>query len=255
MDNSPLLRLSPELRNAIYEHLFDDAYAITLQDGKTQQALTKTCRKLREECLGMYYSLVRLNAHLDDGPATPLARWMETIGRENCLLLNEVNIWDLHMLNATLHGEEATQRFLASRRRNGEVLVLRPAGPWLVDRGWYLKDLVMGLQTLGLSLRMFCEISEDEALPKLSSYFAIVPLDRAATTPQAHLMQQLEELGFDDEMRDDVMQQIRRPVEGVGGYQEVRLRKGRRDFFLVLKGAELVSIRQTFIPREEDWLF
>lgn len=93
MEATLLARLSPELRNAIWEAVFTSDYAITLQTGGTQHALTKTCRQIRRETLAMYYTAARLNAHLDDGPATPLAKWLQNIGREHCLLVRELNIW------------------------------------------------------------------------------------------------------------------------------------------------------------------
>ncbi|TKA22826.1 hypothetical protein B0A50_07726 [Salinomyces thailandicus] len=177
MDASPLARLSGELRNHIYAFVLNnDGYAIKLQAGGTQHALTKTCRQVRHETLPMYYSLARLNAHLDDGPATPLAHWMETIGPTHSLALNEVNVWDMHMLNATLYGEEATRRLLDSRKSSDELFILRPVGPWLLDAGWHIKDLVTPLQEMGLCLRMFCEMGEGST-PTLSSYFAITRLD------------------------------------------------------------------------------
>jgi len=91
MDFSPFSRLSPELRNLICEFVFHSDYAITLQNGRIQHPITRTCHQFRFESLGMYYALSRFNAHLDDGPATPLAKWLRALGSQ-CLLLNEVNI-------------------------------------------------------------------------------------------------------------------------------------------------------------------
>ncbi|KAF7191047.1 hypothetical protein HII31_07562 [Pseudocercospora fuligena] len=56
MDQSPFFRLSPELRNLVYE------YALTQSDGpadllEQQPGLTMTCRKIRQECLLLHYSL------------------------------------------------------------------------------------------------------------------------------------------------------------------------------------------------------
>ncbi|TKA50475.1 hypothetical protein B0A55_12950, partial [Friedmanniomyces simplex] len=153
MDTSPFARLSPELRNTIYEFAFDSNYAVTLQRNATQNGIMRTCRQIRHETLGMYYSLSRFNAHLDDGPLTPLARWLEVLGRDLCLLLREVNVWDMHMLNATLHGVESTEQLLRSTMADGEMYVLQPTGSSLVQDGWYPEILVEALHHLGLEIR------------------------------------------------------------------------------------------------------
>ena len=75
MDRSILARLSPEIRNTIYEFTFTSEYAVTLRDNAVLHPLTSTCRQLRSETLAMYLALTTFNAHLDDGPALPLARW------------------------------------------------------------------------------------------------------------------------------------------------------------------------------------
>ena len=93
MDGSILARLSPELRNRVYEYVFTSDYAVTLRKGLAQHALTKTCRQIRQETMPMYMSLTRFNAHLDDGPATPLARWLRAVGPEMALLIAEINVW------------------------------------------------------------------------------------------------------------------------------------------------------------------
>lgn len=93
MNHSPLLRLSAELRNVIYEHTFTSQYAVTLCSGKVQHPLTKTCRQIRHETLPMYYAVTKFNAHLDDGPATPLAKWLKTQAPELVLCMNGLVIW------------------------------------------------------------------------------------------------------------------------------------------------------------------
>ncbi|KAM3415718.1 hypothetical protein BST61_g9232 [Cercospora zeina] len=114
MELSPLYRLSPELRNQIYEQVFTSRYAVTLQDQKCQHALTRTCRQIRREALAMYYSLTSFNAHLDDGPATPLTKWMKVLGPETVCAIERINVWDLHMLQLTLHGLSATRRIFST---------------------------------------------------------------------------------------------------------------------------------------------
>ena len=93
MDASNLARLSPELRNCVYEYVFASNYAVTLRTGFIQHELTKTCRQIRHETLQMFMSSTRFNAHLDDGPATPLAQWLRVVGPEVALTIAEINIW------------------------------------------------------------------------------------------------------------------------------------------------------------------
>lgn len=245
MDASPLARLSPELRNAIYELVFTSDYAITLQTGSLQHALTKICRQARRETLEMYYSIARLNAHLDDRPATPLAQCLKRFGREHCLLLREVNVWDMHMLNATLHGEEATRGLLARTTLEGEHHVLRPIGSWLLDRGWYLKDLIVALHEMGLWLQMFCLEKPGRAELRLTSHFAIVPAScSVAREPHGELMGLLAQLGFSEGMQQEVLEALSGPGDQSGRKQEFRVRNGRRDFFLCFNGDEFVSVRR-----------
>ena len=135
MEASPLYRLSPELRNHIYEHVFTSKYAVTLQDQKCQHALTRTCKQLRHETLAMYYATTSLNAHLDDGPAKPLTNWLKVIGSGAVCEIDRINVWveraaelvvdgdmlmerqDLHMLQFTIHGLQATAQIIS----NGKV--------------------------------------------------------------------------------------------------------------------------------------
>lgn len=265
MDASPFARLSPELRNLIYEFAFtasDNLKAVTLQNDRIQHGITKTCRQIRRETLTMYYSMTRFNAHLDDGPSIPLARWLKQIGREHCLLLDEINIWDMHMLNATLHGEESTLRLLRKGTEDGKRYVLQPTGPYLMNRAWYLKDLVIIFYALGLELKNFCAV-EDAGLNKTSmtSHFAIVPALTTARQqavnwqhPEFHDL--LAHLGFSDEMADEVNASLATSESNeTTAKHDVRIRRGRRDTFLSFEGSQFVSIRQTFIPREESILF
>ncbi|KAK3113342.1 hypothetical protein LTR53_009464 [Teratosphaeriaceae sp. CCFEE 6253] len=287
MDASPLARLSPELRNLIYDHCFDTPHqAITLKPGLIQPALALTCRQLRRETLQLYYTLARFNAHLDDGPATPLAHWFTILGRENVLLLREVNVWDMHMLNATLHGADSTARLLGSLTDEGKRYVLQPTGSWLLNRGWYLKELVVALHPMGLEIRNLStvEIGAEAAPPVLTprkpertSHFALVPVsdDPLSHVPECRhpdLRDLLAHLGFSADMIEEVFdgltgvtesptagklraQILYTPLDGPDDAEqrEIRIRRGRRDIFLEFSGLDLISTRQTFIPHDEEF--
>ncbi|GIZ39465.1 hypothetical protein CKM354_000284700 [Cercospora kikuchii] len=216
MELSPLYRLSPELRNQIYEHVFASRYAVMLQHNSCQHALTKTCRQIRRETLAMFYSLTSFNAHLDDGPATPLTRWIKVIGPETVCGIERINVWDLHMLQFTIHGLSATRRIFSTGAidhkwyrihgtssgedelgdlgpRNDQATkdrttyVLRPIHIRFASRE--LKDVFLTLHSMGLGLAQFHIVkpnnsssneTETEDTPRvierLTSEYAIVPL-------------------------------------------------------------------------------
>ena len=237
--------LSPELRNLIYEYCFTSAYAVTLQDKSTLHPLTSTCRHLRSETLSMYLALTTFNAHLDDGPATPLAHWLQTLGRDRCLLLGEVNIWDLHMLNATLHGEATTQQLLNSGTEHGDEYVLRPIGRQVFHKSWYLKDIIPAFQSMGLGLARFCIVEPGDRL-KQTSKFAILPASELGGVESGVAL--AESLGLSDVERVSLMAQLDR------GEREICLREGRRWIRLCFDtGQKLISISQEFVGRDEEF--
>ncbi|CAK3898450.1 Hypothetical predicted protein [Lecanosticta acicola] len=180
-----LSRLSPELRNLIYEHAFTSPYAVTLPPASPtrhhQHPLTLTCRAIRHESLPMYYFLTDFNAHLDDGPATPLAKWLKVLGPDLVACIGQINIWDMHMLNGTLHGIDSTARLLSPGigAASDQKYVLRPLGDWAIQTGWYLEDVILSLRSMGMDLLRFCIVSEpgEDSIPKLTSEFAIVELE------------------------------------------------------------------------------
>ena len=245
MERSQLARLSPEIRNAIYEFTFTSDYAITLSNNKILHPLTSTCRQIRIESLNMYLALTSFNAHLDDGPATPLANWLRTIGPERCLLLRDVNIWDLHMLNGVLHGIETTQRVLRDGTAEGEAYVLRPVGRQVFHKSWYLKDIILAFQSIGLGLARLCIVQEGDKL-KQTSHFAIMPTSELGGVESGVAL--AEELGLIGAERISLMAQLEQ------GRREIRLLEGRRNIILTFDSThKLTSMRQEFIPRDEEF--
>lgn len=58
MESSPFAKLSPELRNEIYElALRSNRTTLELRDMKNYNGLTQTCRQIRTECQAMLYAL------------------------------------------------------------------------------------------------------------------------------------------------------------------------------------------------------
>lgn len=80
------------------------------------------------------------------------------------------------MLNGSLHGLEYTADLLSESPHTSEKMVLRPIGDWTKTSGWYLKDAILALHSMGLDLLRFCVVSKngDESDIKLTSQFAIV---------------------------------------------------------------------------------
>ncbi|KAK3711989.1 hypothetical protein LTR37_009301 [Vermiconidia calcicola] len=63
MDSSPFSKLAPELRNAIYDMVNDNAERVTILVKGNQSptplhllSLAQTCTKMREECMSIFYS-------------------------------------------------------------------------------------------------------------------------------------------------------------------------------------------------------
>lgn len=261
MDHSNLLLLPQELRDLIYTFTFTTSYAVTLKTNQVQHALTQTCRQIRKETLALYLSLTRFNAHLDDGPATPLTAWLETIGPAQCLLLWEVNIWDMHMLNGSLHGVKATERMLSlgavttsydsgddSGLNEGSPqyrpYVLMPVGRDIFHGTWYLAEIVLALQSIGIGLQRFCEVRDDGLELKQTSHFAIQP----AQSIDGEGLSLIEQFGLSCREWSDLIKQLD------GGWQMIQLQEGRRKIFLSFdEHRRLVSMRQQFIPRDEEF--
>ena len=179
MEASLLYRLPAELRDLVYEYVFESKYAIKLEHGSIQHPLTKTCRQLRAETLPMYYSMTRFNAHLDDGPATRLCDWLKTLGSEQCLLLREVNMWDLHNLVATFHGRQASKEKLLSRElEDGEKYALDTEDDMPVGTrpGSIHEDVTLAFRAIGLDLRSFYTTKGGQVW-SMTSNCAIVPQD------------------------------------------------------------------------------
>lgn len=80
------------------------------------------------------------------------------------------------MLNGTLHGPESTARLLSESPDPGQKYILKPVGDRMTTSRWYLDEVIVALEFMGLGLLRFCVIPEngDESDIKLTSEFAIV---------------------------------------------------------------------------------
>ncbi|KAK5122037.1 hypothetical protein LTR85_004283 [Meristemomyces frigidus] len=83
MENSPLARLAPELRNRIYELVFEGENVVSMDTAKNlNHPLTMTCRQVRDESLLMYYSATRFRFF--GRSSGRLRKWLRALGREAC---------------------------------------------------------------------------------------------------------------------------------------------------------------------------
>ena len=79
MDKSPLSRLSPELRNNIYERaLFERRPVSISKNFWTEPALLRTCKQIREEAELLFYSMNNFTCvtNVYDDHALCLAQWL-----------------------------------------------------------------------------------------------------------------------------------------------------------------------------------
>jgi len=92
---SPLLdKLSPELRNMIYELALEESESVNIFAPK-QRGLPETCRIIRHECLGLYYAGISFSGTIYEDPSTGLLRvqrWLERIGKTNCQHLRKLTV-------------------------------------------------------------------------------------------------------------------------------------------------------------------
>ncbi|KAK4539579.1 hypothetical protein LTR36_010515 [Oleoguttula mirabilis] len=100
------LKLPPELRNLVYEHMFDDI--APLAEGllrPKQPSITRVCRQVRQESLGLFYATQTFVLEIADGRretssnavaacelAQVDARWLRTLGGGNVANIRSVMI-------------------------------------------------------------------------------------------------------------------------------------------------------------------
>lgn len=134
MDDSPLLRLPPELRNWIYELVVVEKDAIRIENTSVRAlppGLTHTCRQLRVEASPIHYGqnifvihpwMGFRMAYLPGEEDTDffqrfLKAWLVSIGSDNRLLLHRVYLDDdFYELSEV---DERITRCTAALRREG----------------------------------------------------------------------------------------------------------------------------------------
>lgn len=137
--------------------------------------------------------MTRFNAHLENGPTTPLLKWLRGQDPQHLLVISELNVWDLHHLNGTLYGEETARAVLLKGPQDtSKKYILQPVAKWVfAEHGFQkvLKEIILALHSVGLGLLRFCIVDrsydEDDDLDdeneekrvSPTSSFALVWLD------------------------------------------------------------------------------
>ena len=110
MEGSPLLKLSPEIRNDIYELALRHGAAFLIGGNrdfdtrtdpvpkakvKDAMGLTMVCSKVRNECLQLFYAVNRFKVKTEwrnDSPFPAIRRFQAAIGRENASALRHIRV-------------------------------------------------------------------------------------------------------------------------------------------------------------------
>ncbi|EME89645.1 uncharacterized protein MYCFIDRAFT_213748 [Pseudocercospora fijiensis CIRAD86] len=166
----------------------------------------------------------------------------------------------MHMLNGTLYGEDRTKELLNRDFNKDESYVLRPIGNWVFNRGWYLKDIILSLHSMGLGLSRLCikNSSGANAPLKLTSDFAIVRLTKANqgeifNDEYTEVNSLAKQFGLTERARENLILQL------AAGERTVTLQERHRKLILEFgesAGTRLTSMRQVFTSEslaDVDW--
>jgi len=130
MDNSPFGRLSPELRNRIYEMVLDPLRCVTmdLTNATTihdiRHPLIVTCRQIKAEAKAMSYSRTAIDFELTltwspdwlvarQKRGRNMIRWLQIVGLESCRVLCSIDIFiSLEGFRRWKKGQEDLERWV-----------------------------------------------------------------------------------------------------------------------------------------------
>ena len=104
MENSPLDRLSPEIRNAVYAHTLKQDYICTIfpyergfSYGKgVEPDLTRVCKQIRQESQLLYYSINTFMVYVNspcNRNHNKLSEWLESIGEGRASSIQQLKIF------------------------------------------------------------------------------------------------------------------------------------------------------------------
>lgn len=166
MENSPLGRLAPELRNRIYELTFEDPGPFTnpVDLGSISKAngLTRTCRVVRGETHTMFYASHRLqeDRHVDTvGRSAPTAQFCALLRLLGPAILCRLrSLTFSYWVNA--HGAFSSEKFDVEivgedQRAKGETSSIELDGDTLVHLRVVVREKILGiLADMGLDVEV-----------------------------------------------------------------------------------------------------
>lgn len=139
MDNSPLMRLPPELRNHIYDFAIGEGRAITVADYRHPQVPTvlHICRQARAEASSVYYSTHVFVAESQFGPSLALKDWLSMIGPKGRALIRAIHMKPL-LTGFSLATAEVSSRLCAEELEIDGVAVPKESVkvPYFERAGW-----------------------------------------------------------------------------------------------------------------------
>lgn len=120
MDNSPLGRLSPELRNQIYELVFQPSNRSYLQVRPTRLdaanfaqtiAIAQTCRQVRAEARLLFFATNDFRFDCSSAPKSLVAptRWLQNVGPDALEVMRSMLIGSVVSANRAIKFESESQ--------------------------------------------------------------------------------------------------------------------------------------------------
>lgn len=155
MERSPFAKLSPELRNQIYELVLRSNRAtLELRDIKTYNGLTQTCRQIRAESQPMLYAQNKFAFTTSNTKLEKFSAFLEAIGAEIIPQIRSLRLLIIQRVpcrgeplqcsqNIEIRGAETAEVKL---EKAGKYHGIRPSG---VEAVLYETLVKMGLQVRG----------------------------------------------------------------------------------------------------------
>ena len=180
MEESQLARLSPELRNRVYEYAFLNGLVSPSDcNGVIQPGLTRACHQLRSESLGMFYHTTQFRIRLARGHTRPFTQWLTAIGAEACLLIASMpleNNFGFHFCD--ILGTEQTATIL--KARGGNTYYITPLRSLHYH---HMREIVPSLRRMGLGVAQIC-VRPEIGYKLARSYYVFMPLQNIEQLPK-----------------------------------------------------------------------
>ncbi|KAK5134781.1 hypothetical protein LTR08_006156 [Meristemomyces frigidus] len=93
MENSPLSRLSPELRNQIYHLALYERRPVAITPNRTMEpSLLKTCKQIRNEAELLFYAINHFTAIITFSPSQHLVYWLGQGPKQKLALIRSLTV-------------------------------------------------------------------------------------------------------------------------------------------------------------------